>query len=374
VTSGKDEQESAAQENGMPAGGPPQMPGKDEQESAAQENGMLAGEPPQMPAGDETQKETTEENATQESAAPVDAQDMDTAKDTKSESTLSDDAAQKMEKGQKEGFGKGMGSMGTDLAYVDDELDSYSAIWESAVTGNVSDSDKERVVEALKHITNQENIEEYLDVDQMLRYIAANVVILNDDSYFGSMLHNYYLYENDGKLSMVPWDYNLAFGGFAMGVNDATDLVNRAIDDVVSSGSLEERPMLAAALSSDEYYEQYHAYLQQLVEGYFESGLFETTVNQVKEMIAPYVKTDPTAFYTYEEFEAGVDTFLSFGKARFESIKAQLDGEIPASAAERTAEARRAGQGQEGRIHRCGRQPQDPDRRVCGSGRTRHPL
>ena len=27
------------------------------------------------------------------------------------------------------------------------------------------------------------------------------------------MVHNYYLYEEKGKLSIIPWDYNLAFGG-----------------------------------------------------------------------------------------------------------------------------------------------------------------
>ena len=31
------------------------------------------------------------------------------------------------------------------------------------------------------------------------------------------MIHNYYLYEEDGQLSMIPWDYNLAFGGFSAG-------------------------------------------------------------------------------------------------------------------------------------------------------------
>lgn len=34
------------------------------------------------------------------------------------------------------------------------------------------------------------------------------------------MIHNYYLYEEDGQLSMIPWDYNLAFGGFSAGSGD----------------------------------------------------------------------------------------------------------------------------------------------------------
>ena len=231
------------------------------------------------------------------------------------------------------------GGMGSDLSYTDDNYESYNVIWDSSVLGEVSDSDKQRVITALKNISSKENVEDYLDVDQMLRYIAANVVVLNDDSYFGNMLHNYYLYENNGMLSMLPWDYNLAFGAFEMGGNnDATSLVNRAIDDVVSSGKLEERPLLAAALSTEEYKEQYHKYLQNLIEGYFESGTFETTIQQLKKMISSYVKEDPTAFYTYDEFETGVDTLVKFISARVESIKKQLSGDIPATSADRNGD------------------------------------
>ena len=51
------------------------------------------------------------------------------------------------------------------------------------------------------------------------------------------MIHNYYLYEQDGKLSMLPWDYNLAFGGFQG--NDATSSVNNPIDDVLSDSPMQ---------------------------------------------------------------------------------------------------------------------------------------
>lgn len=257
---------------------------------------------------------------------------------TETQASTNQDPTQQANQNESHRGGMGGGMMGSDLAYIDDEYDSYSVIWESSILGDVSDSDKDRVIEALKNISAKENVEDYLDVDQMLRYIAANVVILNDDSYFGTMLHNYYLYEKDGKLCMIPWDYNLAFGGFAMGSSDATNLVNRAIDDVVSSGTLEERPLLAAALSTEDYMEQYHAYLQELMDGYFNSGQFMNTVEYIKEMISLYVESDPTAFYTYEEFEAGVETLIDFVNARVESIQAQLDGEIPSANAERTGE------------------------------------
>ena len=58
------------------------------------------------------------------------------------------------------------------------------------------------------------------------------------------MVHNYYLYEEGGVLSMLPWDYNLAFGGFQTA--DASGAVNEPIDTPVTGGSLEDRPMAAS--------------------------------------------------------------------------------------------------------------------------------
>jgi len=51
----------------------------------------------------------------------------------------------------------------------------------------------------------------------MLRYFAVNTALVNLDSYQGNMKHNYYLYGEDGVFSIIPWDYNMAFGGFGVG-------------------------------------------------------------------------------------------------------------------------------------------------------------
>lgn len=48
-------------------------------------------------------------------------------------------------------------------------------------------------------------------------------------------------------------------------------------------------------------------------------------MNQVTELIAPYVEKDPTAFCTYEEYEKGVETLRAFacsgGKAYPDSFQ-----------------------------------------------------
>lgn len=129
-----------------------------------------------------------------------------------------------------------------------------------------------------------------------------------------------------GLLSMLPWDYNLAFGGF-MGSSDAEALVNWSIDDPTSVGDTESRPMLAWIFESEEYTELYHAAFAEFIESVFTSGEFERLFDETVELISPYVERDPTKFCTYEEFELGAETLREFCLLRAESIGYQLAGE-----------------------------------------------
>lgn len=223
----------------------------------------------------------------------------------------------------------GGGTTGSDdvlLKYIDDDPDSYPNIFDNAKT-DVSDSDKERLIASLKNLSEGTGIEDTVDVDSVIKYFAVHNFLLNFDSYTGSMIHNYYLYEDDGTLQMIPWDYNLSFGSFQNSGN-ATALVNYPIDTPVSGGSIEDRPMLAWIFANEEYTELYHQYFKEFISEYFDSGYFEEMIDNVTELISPYVENDPTSFCTYEEFQTGVATLKEFCLLRAESITKQLEGTI----------------------------------------------
>ena len=124
--------------------------------------------------------------------------------------------------------GMSMGSDDVSLIYTDDEYDSYSNIFDNAKT-EISDSDKDRLIDALRRLNEGKNIDTVVDIEEVIRYFTVHNFVCNFDSYTGTMIHNYYLYEKDGQLSMIPWDYNLAFGGFESGT-DAEGMVNYPID------------------------------------------------------------------------------------------------------------------------------------------------
>lgn len=222
-----------------------------------------------------------------------------------------------------------MGSDDTALLYTDDAYSSYQNIFDNAKT-DVTDSDKDRLIASLKQLNAQENLEEVVDVEEVIRYFVVHNFVCNFDSYTGSMIHNYYLYEEDGQLSMIPWDYNLAFGGF-LGSSDATALVNYPIDTPVSGGTVDSRPMLAWIFSSEEYTQLYHQYFSQFLAEWFDSGSFSQTLQQVVDLITPYVEKDPTKFCTTEEFQAGVEALEDFCLLRAQSVQGQLEGTIPST-------------------------------------------
>ncbi|MGN1120219.1 MAG: CotH kinase family protein, partial [Oscillospiraceae bacterium] len=163
-----------------------------------------------------------------------------------------------------------------------------------------------------------------VDAEQVIRYFVAHNFLCNGDSYTGSMIHNYYLYEEDGRLSMIPWDYNLAFGTF-QGSN-AKEQVNYPIDTPVSGG-MDDRPMIAWIFASEEYTALYH----KLFVEFLSQTDFSALISDTAELIAEYVEKDPTKFCTYEEFEAGVSAITQFCTLRAQSVSGQLDGSIPST-------------------------------------------
>ncbi len=222
------------------------------------------------------------------------------------------------------------------LRYTDDDFDSYDNIFRNAKF-KPTDEDKERLIASLKVLSTGENLETVIDVDEVLRYFTVQVFVVNLDSYLGKTGHNYFLYEEDGVLKILPWDYNLAFGTYSLGmpepINDSTLYVNYPINTPASGEIMRNRPLYHNIMKNNEYYAQYHEYFDYLIESYFESGYFEQFVDDSRQLIAPYVEKDATAFCAYEDFLLGVDTIEKFCLLRAESVRGQLDGTIPSTIA-----------------------------------------
>jgi hypothetical protein len=188
-----------------------------------------------------------------------------------------------------------------------------------------------------------EDLENVLDVDEVLRYLAVSTSLVHLDNYIG-MGHNYYLYEDGGRFSIIPWDLNMTFGGFDSGLSE-DELINFFIDEPTSA-SVDQYPLVQQLIAEPKYLEIYHAYLEELVEGPFSVERMTSRIREVADLIRPYVEKD--ASVSLEQFEQGLTgnlasdgrtwnmggTFIGltyFVEARVASITAQLNGERAAS-------------------------------------------
>lgn len=239
----------------------------------------------------------------------------------------------------KDHYGNGAGELykpdmgeGSDLKYISDNSEDYSGLFPE----NKTNYDNEDIIKLMKVIEAGEDLEPILNVDSFLKYLAMSTITVHLDAYQGGMYHNYYLYNNNGVFEWIAWDLNMIFNGFPMGGTDQ-QAIDFLIDEPVS-GSMEKYPLIEAIFKNEDYVNQYHEYMQILIDGYLSEDTFKNKVLSTYQMIKSYVKTDPSAFYTYEEFEDALFTdadnnlsLLTYVKSRTANVQKQLDGTIPNS-------------------------------------------
>ncbi len=221
---------------------------------------------------------------------------------------------------------------GADLLYTGEDLANYADILDNAET-KANPSDPGRIVSAIRALSREENVDDFFDMDEIIRFFAAHNVLLNFDSYTGSQLSNLKLHEQDGRLSLIPWDYNLAFGTFPSVIGfdnweDPTRLMNLGIDTPLINAEEDSRPLWKLIRSHPEYLSAYHEVLDALLSDYLLNGEYEAEIDRVGEMLLPWVEKDPTAFCTVDEFQTARETLKSFLAIRTESIRRQLAGEL----------------------------------------------
>ena len=97
--------------------------------------------------------------------------------------------------------------------------------------GKPSDADKQHFMAFTKFVHEASDDEfaaklgTYLDIPQFAKFLAGTVVTSSLDTIL-MMGHNFYIVRNpkSGKYEFLPWDLDLAFGGFPMAGIDATQL------------------------------------------------------------------------------------------------------------------------------------------------------
>lgn len=176
----------------------------------------------------------------------------------------------------------------------------------AALKTNTNNPDHSGLFKFLDVLNNEpdetfpQEIEKVLDVDEALRFFAVSACIVHLDNYIG-IGHNTYLYEVNGKFSLIPWDLNMTFGTFNGGIRK-DGIINYYIDEP-TAGPMYRFPLVNRLLSYQPYLEKYRGYIQELLDGPFSLDVVLPRIDQLVELVRPYAKADTEMFYSYEDWE-----------------------------------------------------------------------
>jgi hypothetical protein len=188
---------------------------------------------------------------------------------------------------------------------TDDDLPNYSDV--KTLYDIVNSSERTTNTETWKT-----SLEAVFNVDGFLKWLAANTVIQNWDTY-GRMTHNYYLYNNPANnlLTWIPCDNNEAF---QFGKQDGA--LSLSMEEVGT-----DWPLIRYLIDDLEYKQLYESYLLKFINEVFIPSDLTTTYTTYFELIKDYAYAEEPG-YTYissdSEFNQAVETLKSHVQERNE--------------------------------------------------------
>lgn len=242
------------------------------------------------------------------------------------------------------------------LAYTGENMKNYASIADFAKV-NGDKASMQRVIAALRSVDEGKDIEDYVDVESVMKYMALQTIVVNFDCMTGHNTQNYYLREAGGKISLIPWDYNLAWGGYPddewdtegfdqdqqfdfpsidslfsdagkRSKEEVCKIVNFPIDQPFS-GDLSKRTFFMKLLANDQFKARYYYYLDVLCNQYILGGEFSKTLAVINDKIGQVAGTEPNAFYTNAQYHKAQHTLKLLLERRAASVLGQVKGQIP---------------------------------------------
>ncbi|MCP4574027.1 MAG: hypothetical protein GY838_16835 [bacterium] len=142
-----------------------------------------------------------------------------------------------------------------------------------------------------------------LDVNSALAMLAVDNYTVNLDSYTGRCA-NYYFYHRDldDRFVFTKWDQNEAWGIFNM-YGLSTTQMQQLSPYWVDTQYGEERPLAENLWSVPQYVDVYLGHMQKLMAGAAEPTTLTARMEELRDLIRPYVYTDPNTMFSTTDFE-----------------------------------------------------------------------
>jgi spore coat protein CotH len=197
---------------------------------------------------------------------------------------------------------------GASMLYRGDTISGYSAEWEIKTNEDICDwTDLIGLTKKLSDSSTDfvSSVKNILDLDNICRYLAFNMVFSNFDSYTGSG-RNFYLYHDstDNIFTLIPWDLNLSFGAYSNSWNVITN-------DIVNVANLQTRPLNRQIIQNDSLRQMYLGYIESMLNGPGSSETVSALANNYKLLIDSLVNADSNKLHSYDDFVKNIDSDVS---------------------------------------------------------------
>lgn len=170
----------------------------------------------------------------------------------------------------------------------------------------------------------QEELERVFDVDTFLKWLAANAIIQNWDTY-GRMSHNYYLYNNPStsKLTWIPWDNNEALQSSSSNTTAGMNSSSMSAIEVSAMGSVSTSwPLISYLYDVDEYINIYEGYLQEFIDDVFITSDMQALYSEYYSLLQSYAEAEEYGYSFFSrnsaasEFSSAVSTLKTHVQSR----------------------------------------------------------
>ncbi|MFO0820485.1 MAG: CotH kinase family protein [Pirellulales bacterium] len=224
------------------------------------------------------------------------------------------------------------------LPFLGDRWPAYSAKYQPEDEPQASQ--QQRLIEFTRLIHESsdssfvEQAAEYLDVDAFLRFIAANALLANLDSYLGYG-HNFYLYlqPTNNRFVFIPWDLDLSLATWP-----AAGTPEQLVELSIHHPHAGENRLIDRLFAVEKTKQRYLAIVNEQLETTFTSDKMVARVEALEAVIGEPLKAELRAVAARQENAGAGAGFgngqfgqsmppLRFIRKRLDSVKRQLAGE-----------------------------------------------
>lgn len=142
---------------------------------------------------------------------------------------------------------------------------------------------------------------EVFDVEHFLSWLAANTALSNMDGIPGGGGNCFVAHDvAEGRMLLIPWDMNEAFGSTSEGLSVDELLTLDVHEPVVFPGA---QPLIERVLQVPAFRARYDDKLRALVDGAFSPESMQQRVDELRALITPHVQEDTRRDYDDDQFE-----------------------------------------------------------------------